>query len=51
MTGIKVFATLDEALKAGFVMFDRIPEGYLVRKDQGNNYALAIVKLKEPSKN
>ncbi len=51
MTGIKVFATLDEALKAGFVMFDRIPEGYLVRKDQGNNYALAIVKLKEPCKN
>jgi len=51
VTGIKVFATLEEALKAGFVLFDRIPDGYLVRKDQGNNFALAIVKLKAPSKN
>lgn len=51
MTGIRVFSTLEEALKAGFVVFDRIPEGYLVRKDQGNNFALAIVKLKDASKN
>jgi hypothetical protein len=51
MTGIRVFSSLDEAQKAGFVVFDRIPEGYLVRKDMGNNFALAIVKLKESSKN
>ena len=51
MTGIKVFTTLEEALAAGFVVFDRIPEGYLVRKDQGHTFALAIVKLKAPSQN
>jgi hypothetical protein len=51
MTGIKVFSTVEEALQAGFVVFDRIPEGYLVRKDLGHNFALAIVKLKPPSKN
>jgi hypothetical protein len=51
MTGIKVFTSLEEALKAGFIMFDRIPEGYLVRKDLGRNFALAIVKLKASSKN
>ncbi len=54
MTGIKVFTSLEEAQKAGFVVFDRIPDGYLVRKDFGQTFALAIVKLKpskEPSKN
>lgn len=54
MTGIKVFETLEEAQKAGFAVFDRIPDGYLVRKDLGQSFALAIVKLKapkEPSKN
>jgi hypothetical protein len=51
MTGIKVFSSLEEAQKAGFVVFDRIAEGYLVRKDTGKNFALAIVKVKEPSKN
>jgi hypothetical protein len=51
MTGIKVFNSLEEAQQAGFVVFDRIPEGYLVRKDMGSNFALAIVKIKESAKN
>jgi hypothetical protein len=51
MTGIKVFSSLEEAQKAGFVVFDRIAEGYLVRKDQGDTFALAIVKLKNSAKN
>jgi hypothetical protein len=51
MTGIKVFTSLEEAQKAGFVVFDRIAEGYLVRKDNGNNFALAIVKVKSSSNN
>jgi hypothetical protein len=51
MTGIKVFTSLEEAQKAGYVVFDRIPEGYLVRKDSGKSFGLAIVKLKQSSKN
>lgn len=46
--GIKIFASLDEAQKAGFVVFDRIAEGYLVRKDLGQTFALAIVRLSTP---
>jgi hypothetical protein len=51
MTGIKVFSSLEEAKQAGFVVFDRVPEGYLVRKDMGNNFALAIVRIKDSAKN
>ncbi len=53
MSGIRVFTSLEEALKAGFVVFDRIPEGYLVRKDLGQSFALAIVKLtpQQPTEN
>lgn len=43
--GIRVFKSLEEALAAGFVVFDRIPDGYLVRKSTGTQFALAIVKL------
>jgi hypothetical protein len=28
-------------------IFERIPEGYLVRKDSGANFALAVVKIKK----
>jgi len=46
MNGIRVFESLEEALAAGFALFDHIPGGYLVRKDAGGHFALAIVKLK-----
>jgi len=46
MSGIRVFESLEEAQAAGFVLFDHIPGGYLVRKDAGGHFALAIVKLK-----
>jgi hypothetical protein len=46
MNGIRVFESLEEALAAGFALFDHIPGGYLVRKDTGGHFALAIVKLK-----
>jgi hypothetical protein len=46
MNGIRVFASLEEAQAAGFILFDHIPSGYLVRKDTGGHFALAIVKLK-----
>jgi len=54
MNGIRIFETLEQAKAAGFVVFDRLPDGYLVRKDTGSQFALAIVKLtrdREPSKN
>jgi hypothetical protein len=48
MSGIKVFSSLEEAHAAGFVVFDRLPDGYLVRKSSGTAFALAIVKIKKP---
>lgn len=46
MSGIRVFESLDEAIAAGFALFDHIPGGYLVRKAADGHFALAIVKLK-----
>jgi hypothetical protein len=47
MHGIRVFSSIEEAQAAGFTIFERIPEGYLVRKDFGANFALAVVKIKK----
>jgi len=47
MKGIRVFSSVEEAQAAGFTIFDHIPEGYLVRKDLGANFALAVVKIKK----
>lgn len=46
MTGIRVFSSLEEAQAAGFAPFELIPDGYLVRKDLGGTFALAIVRVK-----
>ena len=46
MNGIRVFDSLEKAQAEGFVVFDRIPDGYLVRKDVGSQFALALVKLR-----
>lgn len=46
VNGIRVFSSLEEAQAAGFAIFERIPDGYLVRKDEGARFALAVVKLK-----
>ncbi len=47
MSGIRVFSSLEAAQAAGFTVFERIPDGYLVRKDSGVNFALAVVKIKK----
>ena len=47
MTGIRVFSSVEDAQAAGFTIFERIPEGYLVRKDSGANFMLAVVKIKK----
>ncbi|MDQ2816729.1 MAG: hypothetical protein M3T49_00780 [Candidatus Eremiobacteraeota bacterium] len=46
MPGIKVFESLEEALAAGFAVYDRIPEGYLVRRADGMHWALAVALCK-----
>jgi hypothetical protein len=46
MNGIRVFDSLEKARAEGFVVFDRLPDGYLVRKDVGSHFALAVVKLR-----
>ena len=40
------FATLDAALKAGFHVYDRIAEGYLVRTRTPKGLALALVIMR-----
>ena len=50
MAGIKVFSSLEEAQAAGFFPFERMADGFLVRRDLGDKLALAVVKLKQPQK-
>lgn len=40
-----MFASLEEALAAGFTMYEKTPEGYIVRRDDGHSFSLALVKL------
>jgi hypothetical protein len=44
MAGILVFKTLAEALVAGFQIYDRTSDGYLVRTRTDHGWAMAIVK-------
>jgi hypothetical protein len=41
--GIVVFHSLAEAVRMGFQIYDRIPEGYLVQRETERGRALAIV--------
>jgi hypothetical protein len=51
MQGIRVFASLEEARREGYFLFDKTADGYLVRRDEGGRFALAVVKIGEPSVN
>ncbi len=46
--GIKIFASLEEAKAAGFTMYEKRPDGYLVRRDDGHTFSLALVLDKKP---
>lgn len=46
MSGIVVFDSLDDAQRAGFELFDRSSDGYLVRIRTMFGYALALVPFK-----
>ncbi len=43
--GIQVFSSLAEAEAAGFEKYDKIPDGYLVRRKIKNDWVLAVVDL------
>ncbi len=45
MSGLMVFTSLADALRAGFQVYDRTPDGYLVRTKTPSGWALALVML------
>jgi hypothetical protein len=45
MNGIMTFPTLAQALRAGFQVYDRNAEGYLVRTRTARGWALALVRI------
>lgn len=45
-SGILVFRSIEAALAAGFQVFDRTSDGYLVRKTISGRYHLALVEPK-----
>lgn len=49
MAGIVVFKTLAEAVRMGFQIYDRTPNGYVVQRQTGSGYAFALVVESKPS--
>lgn len=43
--GILTFKTLAEAIRAGYSVYDRLPDGFLVRTKTDAGWALAFVRL------
>ena len=46
---MKVFESLTEALRQGFEVYARVPDGYLVRTGVRDHWALALVVVRRPS--
>jgi hypothetical protein len=46
MAGLMVFTSLADALRAGFQVYDRTSEGYLVRTRTTSGWAMALVTSK-----
>ncbi len=46
MAGLMVFKSLADALRAGFQIYDRTQDGYLVRTRTENGWAMAVVNCK-----
>jgi hypothetical protein len=46
MAGLTVFTSLADALRAGFQIYDRTPDGYLVRTRTEQGWAMALVRCK-----
>jgi hypothetical protein len=47
MQGILTFPSLAEAIQAGFQVYDRTPDGYLVRTRTLNGWAAAVVIVRK----
>ena len=47
--GIKIFTSLEEAQAAGFTLYEKRPDGFLVRRDDGHSFALALVITEPPA--
>jgi len=45
MHGITVFPSINEALRAGFQVYDRYESGYLVRCRTASGWAFALAKV------
>ena len=43
MPGIQVFKTLADALRAGYTVYDRTTDGYLVRTRTAAGWAMVLV--------
>ncbi|MGH7736601.1 MAG: hypothetical protein ACREMP_01835 [Candidatus Tyrphobacter sp.] len=46
MAGIMVFKSLAEALRAGYQVYDRTSDGYLVRTRTNAGWAIALVSYR-----
>ncbi len=46
MSGLTVFTSLADAIRAGFQVYDRTAEGYLVRTKTDRGWAMAVVTCK-----
>jgi hypothetical protein len=46
MPGITVFSSVPAALRAGYHVFDRTADGYLMRTRTARGWALALVDLR-----
>jgi hypothetical protein len=51
MQGVMTFSSLEQAVHAGFSVYDKIERGYLVRARTTAGWALAIVDLSSVRKN
>ena len=48
MNGLLVFKSITEALSAGYQVYDRTADGYLVRIQTKSGWAMALVNCKQP---
>jgi len=46
MAGLMVFTKLTDALQAGFQVYDKMSDGYLMRKMTPGGWAMALVRCK-----
>ena len=46
MTGLMVFSSVTEALRAGYQIYDRTADGYIVRIQTARGWAMALVNCK-----